>query len=174
MSLPSGFVRTPPQVLNTASHVTKLIRPVPLPTASSSTGSSVIASARLAHSKAAKPPTTVHIAPTPLSSHHDLSPTWFNSAGARFGGNGGKGDDDRRIKLGRSTSSAMKPAILILQGCYRWSTNNASQLCGFSTNGCPRFCSRPSRKRSSPPISPSIYFPRRTRTCRRFPEELVT
>ncbi|KAK8025179.1 hypothetical protein PG990_003002 [Apiospora arundinis] len=103
MSLPSGFFRTPPQVLSTASRATKLLRPVSSPSSVySSTGSSVIAPAPLAHSKAAKPPTTVHTAPTPLPSHHDLSPTWFDSAGAKFSGNGGKPGDDRRVKLGRT------------------------------------------------------------------------
>ncbi|KAK8134727.1 hypothetical protein PG984_006739, partial [Apiospora sp. TS-2023a] len=107
MSLPSGFFRTPPQVLSSASRAKHLIRPTvssQLSAASSSSAnSSVIAAVPLALSKAAQLPLTTVSAPTPPISHHDLSPIWFDSAAiARFNANGGNQGDDRRVKLGRT------------------------------------------------------------------------
>ncbi|KAK8086298.1 hypothetical protein PG994_001272 [Apiospora phragmitis] len=63
------------------------------------------ASAPLALSKPTQPLTTVPapIPPPPPPSRHDLSPIWFDSAfTARFSANGGKPDDERRVKLGKT------------------------------------------------------------------------
>ncbi|KAK7920395.1 hypothetical protein PG985_008417 [Apiospora marii] len=82
MSLPSGFFRTPPQVLSSASRAKHLIRPAVSSqsyAASSPANSSVIASAPLALSKPVQLPLATVPAPTPPISHHDPSPIWFDS-----------------------------------------------------------------------------------------------
>ncbi|KAK8039739.1 hypothetical protein PG993_008150 [Apiospora rasikravindrae] len=109
MSLPRGFFRTPPQVLSSsASGAKHLIRPaVPSqhPASAHVANSSVTASVplALALSKPAQPLATVPAPFAPPPSPHDPSPIWFDSAAtARFSANGGKPEDERRVKLGRT------------------------------------------------------------------------